>query len=74
LPKGHLAHHISDTVGRLERGRCHARRGKCGSRNQPFYPATTPTLAGECGLVKPGSIAVEGTAVKPRASRRKTGE
>ena len=131
LPKGHLAHFISDAVDGLDLVAFHARYDKDGPRNQPFHPAMmvkvliygyatgcfssrkiarklyedvafrvlaarnfpayrtirdfrafhlkelsdlsvqVVRLAREMGLVKLGTIAVDGTKVKANASRHK---
>lgn len=131
LPKGHLAHFISDTVDALDLGAFYARYAGGGARNQPFHPAMmvkllvygyatgvfssrkierrlhedlafrmlgagnfpkhrtirdfralhlkelsdlfvqVVKLAREMGLVKLGTVAIDGTKIKANASRHK---
>lgn len=131
LPKGHLAHFISDTIDALDLKGFYKRYEGGGSRNQPFHPAMmvkvlmygyatgvfssrkiarklhediafrvlaagnfpkhrtlsdfralhlkemaelfvqVVKLAQECGLVKLGTIAVDGTKLRAKASKHK---
>jgi len=62
LPKGHLAHFISDTVDSLDLGAFHARYDKDGPRSQPFLPAMmvkVPVYGWATGGVQPAQDRLE---------------
>lgn len=78
LPPGHLAHFIDDTVDALDLKAFYARYEGGGSRNQPFHLkelselfVQVVKLAREMGLVKLGTVAIDGTKLKANASRHK---
>ena len=86
LPEGHLAHYVGDLVDDLDLSEFYAGYEGDGRRNSPYEPRMMATvlvygyatrvfssrrLARELGVANFGKLSLDGTKVRPNASKRK---